>query len=70
MSKSTRIGGSKTCALAVYTRDHAVIRAVAATLGILPADVVKVAIERWVEKQEPGLQHVVGAVEQRLAKES
>ncbi|MFI5297515.1 MAG: hypothetical protein ACHREM_05400 [Polyangiales bacterium] len=70
MSNKKSVGGSRTCALAVYVRDHAVIRAVAATIGVLPADVVKEAVAAWIEAHEPSLDAVVAAVEERLKRES
>ncbi|MFI5297297.1 MAG: hypothetical protein ACHREM_04305 [Polyangiales bacterium] len=69
MSNKKSVGRSRTCALAVYVRDHAVIRAVAATVGVLPAEVVKEAVAVWIAAHEPSLDAVVMAVEERLNRE-
>lgn len=54
------------CGLAVYPRERATIKAIAATLGVLPADVIHEAFNAWIEKQGDDLRAVVQIVEQRM----
>ena len=69
VSASKQFLGRRTTALAAYPRDVAILRAVAALDGRLPADVLRDALEQWVQAQPEVVRAVAEAVENRLAGE-
>ena len=69
MSEAKQVSGRRTTSVAAYPDDIAVLRAVAALAGRLPADAIHDALKHWLQTQPEVVRAVVEAVEERLARE-
>ena len=70
MSEAKQVPGRRTTSVAAYPDDIAILRAVAALAGRLPADAIHDALRHWLKTQPQVVRAVVAAVEERLAQES
>ncbi len=67
---ANKITNRRTTSVAVYPREVALLKAVAAVVGRIPADVVRDALDQWIRAQDDLVRAVAEAAELRFEQES
>ncbi len=69
MSEAKQVSGRRTTSVAVYPREVALLKAVAAVVGRIPADVVRDALDLWIRAQDDLVRAVAEAAQRRYEQE-